>query len=59
MWNLFFEDAKRAINEFMYEETVYADDVNAYKIVPADTSIEVSMVSLGKVQEKIAYLGVR
>ena len=57
LWNLFFEDAKRAINEFLYEEIVYADDLNAYKIVPAATSEEVAMVSLGRVQEELHTWG--
>ena len=57
LWNLFFEDAKRAINEFMYDEIVYADDLNAYKIVPADTSEEVGLVSLGKVQVELHTWG--
>ena len=35
LWNLYFEDASKAINEYMFEEVVYADDLNAYKVVPA------------------------
>jgi len=31
LWNIFYQDAKRAIEEMMYEECVYADDLNAYK----------------------------
>ena len=34
LWNLFFEDARRAINECMYTEVVYADDLNAYRVFP-------------------------
>jgi hypothetical protein len=35
LWNLFFEDACRAIQEFMFQEVVFADDLNAYKVVPS------------------------
>ena len=31
LWNLYFEDAADAIKEYMFEEIVYADDLNAYK----------------------------
>ena len=37
LWNLFFEDARHAIIECCFEEIVYADDLNAYRIFPADT----------------------
>jgi hypothetical protein len=40
LWNLYFEDAYKAIREFMFDEIVFADDLNAYRIVPASTSIE-------------------
>jgi hypothetical protein len=48
LWNLFFEDARTAINECMFEEVVYADDLNAYRIFKstAETAaIEDSMKS--------------
>ena len=32
LWNLFFERAAAAINECTFEEIVYADDLNAYKV---------------------------
>ena len=31
LWNLFYEDARRAINEVFYTEVVFADDLNAYQ----------------------------
>ena len=34
LWNLFFEDSRSAINECFYNECVYADDLNAYRIFP-------------------------
>ena len=32
LWNVYFEDARQAINEFMFEEIAYADDLNAYRV---------------------------
>ena len=37
LWNVFFEDARRAINEWLFEEAVYADDLNAFREFPGDT----------------------
>ena len=31
LWNLFYEDARRAIHETGFEEIVYADDLNGFK----------------------------
>ena len=35
LWNLFFEDARHAINECLFEEVVFADDLNAYRVFPS------------------------
>ena len=37
LWNIFYEDAKDAIREIMFEESVYADDLNAYRVFPEST----------------------
>ena len=34
LWNTFYEDARKAINEMMYTEIVYADDLNAFRLFP-------------------------
>ena len=34
LWNLFFEDARQSINDCLYTEVVYADDLNAYRVFP-------------------------
>ena len=57
LWNLFFDDARRAINEFLYEEIVYADDLNAYKIVPGSTSTSSALDSIEKVQSELHRWG--
>ena len=31
LWNLFFEDARTAVNEVFFTEYVYADDLNAFR----------------------------
>ena len=37
LWNLFFEDARVAINSCLFEEIVYADDLNAYRFFSSST----------------------
>lgn len=32
LWNLFFQDARRATQEAAFEEVLYADDLNAFKV---------------------------
>ena len=49
LWNLFFEDAANAIKEFMYQEIIFADDLNAYKVVPSSTTVDGAMKSLDTV----------
>jgi hypothetical protein len=57
LWNLFFEDAAAAINEYFYEEVIFADDLNAYKVVPSTVTDEKAMESIGKVQEELHEWG--
>jgi len=37
LWNLFFEDARNAINECFFQEIIFADDLNAYRTFPSAT----------------------
>jgi hypothetical protein len=37
LWNLFFEDAREAINNWLFEEIVYAEDLNAYRLFSSST----------------------
>jgi hypothetical protein len=37
LWNLFFEDAGEAIQEMHFEDIRYADDLNAYRLLPSTT----------------------
>ena len=43
-WNVFFEDAREAINKACFDECVYADDLNAWR--PFDPNVEPCQESL-------------
>ncbi len=47
----FVADAANAIKVFSHEEVIYADDLNAYKIVQSSTQVDSALISLGKVQK--------
>ena len=57
LWNLFFEDAAAAIKEHLYEEVIFADDLNAYKVVPSTTTLPIAMQSIDKVQAELHRWG--
>jgi hypothetical protein len=37
LWNTFYEDARRAIQETFFEEIVFADDLNSFRMFPGTT----------------------
>ena len=39
LWNLFYEDARRAVHETGFEEIVYADDLNGFKEFAHNASV--------------------
>ena len=41
LWNVFFKDAKQAVQEAGFTDEVYADDLNAYKSYPTSVNNEV------------------
>ena len=57
LWNLFFEDAAEAIKEYMFEEIIYADDLNAYKEFTGETTNENALHAVDKVQEELHSWG--
>ena len=57
LWNLFFEDARHAINEWFYTEVVFADDLNAYRTFPSATSNSNIMESLQNCQQELHKWG--
>ncbi len=57
LWNLFFEDARRAINEVFFTEKVYADDLNAYREFTNDTSDESIFKCIDACQQELHLWG--
>ena len=53
LWNLFYEDARRAIQEWMYTETVYAEDFNAYRLFSGQTENYGILTTIDKCQEEL------
>ena len=57
LWNLFFEDARHAINEWLFEEAVYADDLNAFREFSHDTENSVVKSCLDSCQNELHKWG--
>ena len=57
LWNLFFEDARRAINECLYTEVIFADDLNAYREFPSDMYNELIQKSMTDCQQELHSWG--
>ena len=57
LWNLFFADARKAINEWWFTEIVYADDLNGYRIFSSTTSNEIIEACIPKCQQELHTWG--
>ena len=57
LWNVFFEDARHAINEYLFTEVVYADDLNAYRIFPSDTDNSIIKTCIDNCQHELHKWG--
>lgn len=57
LWNVFFEDARRAINEWFYTEVVYADDLNAYRIFSSTVSNDIIKKTIDSCQHELHEWG--
>ena len=57
LWNVFFEDARHAINEYLFTEVVYADDLNAYRIFPSDTNNDIMKTCIRNCQQELHKWG--
>ena len=57
LWNVFFEDARHAINELLFTEVVYADDLNAYRIFPSSTHNDNIKICIGSCQQELHKWG--
>ena len=57
LWNLFFEDARRAVNEVFFKECVFADDLNAYREFASDVSDATIVKSIDNCQQELHAWG--
>jgi len=57
LWNAFFEDASVPINEWLFTEVVFADDLNAYRAFPATTADATIQATISKCQEELHTWG--
>jgi hypothetical protein len=57
LWNIFFEDARLAVNELSFTEAVYADDLNAYRVFPGCIENKVLQKSMEACQNKLHAWG--
>jgi hypothetical protein len=53
LWNIFYEDARNAINEVFFKEVVFADDLNAYRVFPGTVSNKVILKSIKGCQAEL------
>ena len=58
LWNLFYEDARHAINECFYKEIVFADDLNAYRTFTSCTHNSAIIGSLDMCQHELHKWGI-
>ena len=56
-WNLFYEDARRAIHEVFFKEIIYADDLTAYRVFPSGTPNSEIHGCSGRCQEELHEWG--
>lgn len=57
LWNTFWGDARLAIQECLYTEIVYADDLNASHVFPSVTSDDTILASLMMCQDELHNWG--
>jgi hypothetical protein len=53
LWNVFYEDARKAIQETFFTEVIFADDLNAYREFPESTPKDKILESLKKCQTEL------
>ena len=57
LWNIFFADACEAIREYFFEEVVYADDLNAFRMFHSGTSNNDILGAVDKCQDELRAWG--
>jgi len=56
-WNGHFEDARHAVNGSGFEEVIYADDLNCFRMFPRSVGSHVIMEALSNCQEALHRWG--
>ena len=59
LWNIFYEDARRAINEVFFKEVIYADDLNAYRFSQQQTWLMLGSSNARSVAKQSCMHGAR
>jgi hypothetical protein len=57
LWNIFYGDARDAVNEMSFKEVVYADDLNAHREFPGTTKNDVILKSAKSCEEELHAWG--
>ena len=57
LWNVFFEDARAAINQMMFEEVPYADDLNSFRLYPRSISNHTILHDVSECQQDLHRWG--
>jgi hypothetical protein len=53
LWNCHYEDARKAVNELEFTETIFADDLNAFRAFDHDTGNEHILHTLHQCQKSL------
>ena len=57
LWNAFYEDARRAIQETFYDEIIFADDLNSFRIFLGTVPNDKIMASMKACQTELHMWG--
>ena len=57
LWNVFYADARHAIQAAGFEEVVYADDLNAYRAVPNHVPLDAALTQAAECQSSLHRWG--
>ena len=58
LWNVYYADAKAAVNACGFQELFYADDLNCWKTLAATTTTEEALAAAGDCQKEVHAWGV-
>jgi hypothetical protein len=57
LWNIFYEDARKAIQELFFTEIVYADDLNSFRLFPSSVPNNSILKSISMCQKELHEWG--